>query len=103
MISNLIGWLVTTVIAAAQPVAGVVGVTLDDAFQLVGSNSSGLIATINITSLRSRWRASSDDGEGSRSPHVAETARFGEIKSRDSWRDGWAGKIDVCGSAPGRR
>ena len=51
MISNLIGWLVTTVIAAAQPVAGVVGVTLDDAFQLVGSNSSGLIATINITSL----------------------------------------------------
>ena len=51
MISNLIGWLVTTVVAAAQPVAGLVGVTLDDAFQLVGSNSSGLIATINITSL----------------------------------------------------
>ena len=51
MIANLIGWLVTTVVAAAQPVAGVVGVTLDDAFQLVGSNSSGLVATINITSL----------------------------------------------------
>jgi hypothetical protein len=50
MISNLIGWLVTTVVAAAQPVAGVVGVTLDDAFQLVGSNSSGLVATINISS-----------------------------------------------------
>jgi len=51
MVSHMIGWLVTTVVAAAQPVAGVVGVTLDDAFQLVGSNSSGLIARINITSL----------------------------------------------------
>ena len=51
MVSNVIGWLAATVVAAAQPIAGVVGVTLDDAFQLVGSNSSGLIATINITSL----------------------------------------------------
>src|SRR5262245_37120753 len=69
MISNVIGWLVAAVVAAAQPVAGVVGVRLDDAFQLVGSNSSGLIATINITSLAPGMSAGNFvgrifDGEG---------------------------------------
>jgi hypothetical protein len=51
VVSNLIISLMTALVAAAPPVAGVAGVRLDDAFQLVGSNSSGLIATINITAI----------------------------------------------------
>jgi hypothetical protein len=50
MVSQLRVWLVAALIAA-PPVVGLAGVRLDDAFQLVGSNSSGLIATIDITAI----------------------------------------------------
>ena len=50
MVFNLIVWLVTALVAA-PPVAGLAGVRLDDAFHLVGSDSSGLIATIDITAI----------------------------------------------------
>jgi len=51
MISKSIVWLVAAVVAASQPVADVAGVRLDDGFRLVGSDSSGLIATIRITAI----------------------------------------------------
>src|SRR5580765_6537546 len=51
MISKSIVWLVAAVVAASQPVADVTGVRLDDGFRLVGSDSSGLIATIRITAI----------------------------------------------------
>jgi hypothetical protein len=49
MVSNLIAWAVTALVMASPPVAGLAGVRLDEGFRLVGSNSSGLIATIDIT------------------------------------------------------
>jgi hypothetical protein len=51
MISKSMAWLVVAVFAASQPVARVAGVRLDAAFHLVGSDSSGLIATIQITAI----------------------------------------------------
>src|SRR5678815_1000696 len=49
MVSNLIVWTVTALVMASPPIAGLAGVRLDEGFRLVGSNSSGLIATIDIT------------------------------------------------------
>jgi hypothetical protein len=49
MVSNLIVWAVTALVMTSPPVAGLAGVRLDEGFRLVGSNSSGLIATIDIT------------------------------------------------------
>ncbi len=51
MVSNLIAWVVAFLVVASPPVAGLAGFRLDDAFHLVGSDSSGLIATIDITTL----------------------------------------------------
>ena len=41
----------TALVMTPPPVAGLAGVRLDEAFRLVGSNSSGLIATIDITAV----------------------------------------------------
>jgi hypothetical protein len=52
VVSQLLAWLVAAALVAAQPsVAGLAGVRLDDGFRLVGSDSSGLIATIDVTAV----------------------------------------------------
>lgn len=51
MVSNLIFGVVMALVAVQPSVAGLAGVRLDDGFRLVGSNSSGLIATIDITAV----------------------------------------------------